>query len=361
MERTIKKVLSAIEKNGFEAYIVGGYVRDLMLDKISWDIDICTNALPKDLVKMFPNSNVGIYGAVDFKIGKYSFEITTYRKEFNYENRHPSKVEYINNLLEDIQRRDFKINTICMNQNGNIIDLLGATSDIENHIISSFGDAEAKIKEDPLRILRAIRFATVLDFEIDDDLLSCIKKNKELVLELSDSRIIDEMTKILISDNYLKGLTLLKDLGIAELLLISYDKVVKTNDVNGMWAQLNFKKNLAFNKETIHNINTIRNIIDNGDVDVFSLYKYGLYFNIVAGEILGINTKKIASLYHHIPIKCRKDIKISSTDIMNLLDIKEGEEVGLILGDLEQAILSSKLANNESEIKKYLISNYRGE
>ena len=361
MERTIKKVLNAIEKNGFEAYIVGGYVRDLMLNKISWDVDICTNALPKDLVKLFPNSNVGIYGAVDFKIGKYSFEITTYRKEFNYENRHPSKVEYINNLLEDIKRRDFKINTICMNQNGNIIDLLNATSDIENHIISSFGDADLKMKEDPLRILRAIRFATVLDFDIDEELLSCIKRNKNLVLELSDSRIIDEMTKILISDNYVKGLHLLKDLGITDLLEISYDKVVKTNDVNGMWAQLNFKKNLAFNKETIHNINTIRSIIDSGNVDLFSLYKYGLYFNIVAGEVLKIDNKKIASLYHHMPIKCRKDIKISSTDIMALLNIKEGEEIGFVLAELENAILSRKVTNSETQIKKYIIDNFRGE
>ena len=84
MERTIRKVLNNIEKNGFEAYIIGGYVRDLMLKNMSWDIDICTNALPKDLIKLFPNSNVGIYGAVDFKIGKLSFEITTYRKEYNY-------------------------------------------------------------------------------------------------------------------------------------------------------------------------------------------------------------------------------------------------------------------------------------
>ena len=136
MEKIIKKVLNKIEKNGFEAYIIGGYVRDLILNRVSYDIDICTNALPKDLISIFPNGHIGIYGAIDFKMGKYSFQITTYRREYNYVNRRPNKVEYINNLLEDISRRDFSINTICMNQKGNIIDILGATNDLKG--ISTF-------------------------------------------------------------------------------------------------------------------------------------------------------------------------------------------------------------------------------
>ena len=148
MEREIKKVLNTIEKNGYEAYIVGGYVRDLFLNTNSYDIDICTNALPKELLTLFPSGNVGIYGAIDFKIGKYSFEITTYRKEYNYQKRHPNKIEYINNLLEDLSRRDFTINTLCMNSRGNIVDILKGEEDLNRRVIAAVGDASSKIKED---------------------------------------------------------------------------------------------------------------------------------------------------------------------------------------------------------------------
>lgn len=358
MEKEIKKVLNTIEKNGFEAYIIGGYVRDLLLGRISHDVDICTNALPKDLINLFPDSSVGVYGAVSFKLNKFNFEITTYRKEQDYSNRHPGKVTYINNLLEDIERRDFRINTICMNQNGNIIDLLNSSEDLKKKIISPVGNPDDKINDDPLRILRAIRFATVLDFKLDDTLVESIKKNRRLINQLSDSRIIDEMTKILISANYKKGLKMLKDYGILDILEIDCQNVTKTNDVIGMWAQLNMKKSLAFNKETIHNIDIIRKIVSNGNIDRFVLYKYGLYLSMVAGEILNISNKKIASEYAKMPIKGRKDLNVTTEQIMNLLNIKEGEKIGLILNDLEKAVLSGHLRNLESDIKKYLIDYY---
>ena len=360
MEKVIKKVLNLIEKNGFEAYIVGGFVRDLLLGKNSWDIDICTNAVPKDLIKIFPNANVGIYGAVDFKVGKYSFEITTYRKEFSYQDRHPSKVEYINNLFEDLKRRDFTINTICLNQQGHIIDPFNAREDINKKLIKMVGDPKDKLTEDSLRILRAIRFATCLNFDIDVDLTSAIKKNVSLVSSLSDYRIIEEMTKILIHDNYQRGLQLLSDFGVIEQLGISYSKVVKTDDVSGMWAQFDFQKKLAFNKETLHNIDVIKKIISDGQIDREELFEHGLYFCLIAGQIIGISKKEITTIYKKMPIRSIKDIAVSAQGIIKYLNINPNEKIREILDDLKIMVLNGEIQNKPKAIYKYLNTKYNG-
>ncbi len=361
MEKTIRKVLNAIEKSGFEAYIVGGYVRDLLVGRTTWDIDICTNAVPKELVLIFPNANVGIYGAVDFKIGKYSFEITTYRKEYNYKDRHPSQVKYISNLLEDLNRRDFTINAICMNQKGNIIDPLNAREDLKKRQIRIVGNAEERIVEDPLRILRAIRFATCLNFDLDLDLTKEIKKHYLLVATLSDYRIIEELSKILINKNYLRGLQLLSDLGILQALDITYTNIVKTSDISGMWAQLNMVKKLAFNKETLHNINTIRKIVDRAKIDCDELFEFGLYYCIIAGEIIGISKKNISNIYKKMPIKKMKDIAVSTNGIISYLSIEPDDRLGIVLDDLKSQILHGVIRNTPRSIFRYLNQTYKGD
>lgn len=357
MEKEIKKVLSIIEKSGFEAYIIGGYVRDLLLKKQSYDVDICTNALPKDLMQLFPNGNSGIYGAVDFKKGKFSFEITTYRKEYNYQNRHPKRVEYTSNLLEDIQRRDFKINTLCMNSKGNIIDILGAMDDISNKQLNPVGDIDKKIKEDPLRILRAIRIATVLEFNLSDDIKKAIKANAELVKTLSDYRLIDELTKVLLCENYDKGLKSLAELKVLDYLGIHYNNIIKTKDINGMWAQICFEKPLAFNKETIHNINTIKKIIEIGDINRRVLFDYGLYYSMVAGEILNLDRQKISSIYKKMPIKSKKDLALSTEKIIDILKPENNNEISGVLNALVDQILAGNIKNKSKDIYRYLTKN----
>ena len=106
MQKIIKNVLDVIEKQGYEAYIVGGYVRDQLLGIISYDVDICTNAKPKELIKILPNTKINL-GGISFKINEYNFDITTYREELKYENRKPISYNYINNLLLDLKRRDY--------------------------------------------------------------------------------------------------------------------------------------------------------------------------------------------------------------------------------------------------------------
>ena len=260
MDKIIKNVLKKLESNGFEAYIVGGYVRDLLVGNISYDIDICTNALPKDLHNIFPlNNGSNTYGGFNLKIKKYNVDITTYREEIKYENRKPIEIKYINNLVKDLERRDFTINSICMNYHGKIIDLIGGVDDINNRIIRMIGNIDKKLEEDPLRILRAIRFSAILDFRIEEELSNKLKENVFLIKFLSDIRIKNELNKILISENYKRGLKLLEEYNILKLLEISYDDIVYVNDINGMWAQLHYKKDFAFTNQEKENIMKTRN------------------------------------------------------------------------------------------------------
>lgn len=353
MDKVIKKVLNIIEKNGFEAYLVGGYVRDIILKKETYDIDICTNALPKNIKNIFKCGEVTKYGNFFMKIKKYDFEITTYRKEYNYVNRKPRKVIYINNLIEDIQRRDFTINAICMTSKGNIIDLLNGREDIKNKTIKTIGSASIKLEEDPLRILRAIRFAATLNFDVDMDLSNAIIQKKLKVKTLSCYRIKEELDKILICDNAVLGINLLRKYGILDILGIKVKEIKKVNDLIGMYAQMDIGIELPFTKEDRNNIIKLKEIIAGKIIDEFVLYKYGLYLSGIAGEILGVNKIKINKMYKALPIYSSKDIKMKANEIVNITNLN-GEELGKQIEELVYNILTKKVKNTNRSIYSYL-------
>lgn len=352
----IKTVLEKIENNGFEAYIVGGFVRDLYLGRESTDVDIITNALPKDLHLIFDSGIVSTeaYGSFRLKSDKFTFDITTYRSEAKYHNRRPGKVKYINNLIEDLHRRDFTINSLCMDKFGSIIDLLNATSDIENKKIRVIGKTKTKLKEDPLRILRALRFAVVLDFSLDEEIIKFIKKNKKLIKTLSYDRKKEELNKILVSSNACKGLKYMKILGVLDELEIDFDDLVFVNDLSGMWSQLRVSSNYNFTKQEKSNIKTIKEIVSYGKITNEIVYKYGLYYVVVAGSILGVNNVTINKMYNDLPIKNVKDINITAKEIIELLNIKPSELIKNIYSDLETNILNGNLKNNKEEIIEYI-------
>lgn len=358
MDKIIKSVLQKIEDNGFSAYVVGGYVRDYLLGIKSNDIDICTNALPKDLHKLFPNNtNSNNYGGFNLVIKKYNIDITTFRKELSYDKRKPTEIIYINSLEEDILRRDFTINSICLNKEDKIIDLVNGVEDLNNRKIKMLGDVPQKLQDDPLRILRAIRFASILGFEIDNELSNAILDNYELVKTLSKMRIKQELTKILLNKNYLKGLNLLKKYKILDILNIEYDEnMIYVNDICGMWAQLKIKEDYGFTKQEKLNIINISKIIEKGIIDNEVLFKYDLYCSLVAGEILGINKKIIMKKANSLPIKSEKDLQISNEEIINLLDIEPSKKIKDIKNELIMQILNNKLRNRNSELKKYILN-----
>lgn len=358
MDKIIKNILKKIESNGYEAYIVGGYVRDHLLGKTSCDIDICTNALPKNLMEIFGFNQSNGYGGFNFKLKKYSIDITTYRKEIKYDNRRPVEVEYISNLLDDIKRRDFTINALCMDKNGVIIDLIDGKKDIKNKLIKIIGNPDEKFIEDPLRMLRAIRFACLLNFDIEEETLNSIIRNAKYVETLSGDRIKEELSKILSSQNYKKGLNLLNSTKISDYIGLSYDKIVYTSDILGMLSQIECKK-ITFNKTESDNIIRIRQLVKLGKIENFELFNYGLYLCLVAGEILGISHLYVNKKYKQLPIKSMKDICITGLEIIDLLKIEPSKLVSEILNDIKIEILNKRLRNNKTAIKNYILRKWQ--
>jgi len=361
MLKTALKILKKIEDEGYKAYIVGGFVRDYLLGIESLDVDIATNATPKEIMKMFdnivlPNEE---YGAVTLYIKNYRFEITTFRREIRYiNNRKPVEIEYIDDLLEDLQRRDFRMNTMCMDKDENVIDLLGGRKDIETKTINIVGNSDYKFKQDSLRMLRAIRFATILNFNLSSDIKEAIIRNKEFINNLSYSRKKQELDKIFSSKNSKYGIKLLLELGLSqELELYGLEKVNPDGDLISIWASLDLKDRYPFTKNERDIINSVRKVI-NHQIDNLSLYKYGLYVNQVAADIMGIERFLITEMYEKLPITSRKEINITSEDIMIIINQKEGPIFKTIYDDLEQKILEGKLVNSKDKITDYIISTY---
>lgn len=354
-------VLKEIEKYGYEAYIVGGYVRDYYMKKESKDVDICTNALPMDLVKIFNDAILPKekYGAVTLYNNGIRYEITTFRKELKYVNRKPVEIEYTKNLCEDLERRDFTINVLYMNSFGEIKDLFNGIGDINSKIIRSLGDATIKFRDDPLRILRTIRFATILNFKLDKNVSMGIKDNAHLLTTLSYERKKDELSKIFASNNAKYGIKLIKTYKLDKYLeLNNFNKLKVTSDILGIWSQLDVINKYPFNKIEKDIINNVDKIINNKRISKYEIYKYGLYVSSIAAEILNINKKNIVNLERNLPIKSIKDINITTNELVKLFNKEPGKWIKEIYIDLEYKILYSKVKNEYNDIKSYILKTY---
>lgn len=353
------EIIRKINNNNYKAYIVGGFVRDYYMKEESSDVDICTNAKPKDLIKIFPNASLpnDVYGAVTLKYKSVRFEITTFRKELKYVDRRPIKIEYTNDLESDISRRDFTINSLCMDVDGNIIDLFNGKKDIDKKIIKSLGNAKDKFTEDPLRILRAIRFATVLNFKLDKEVIDAIKVTSFNLKNISYDRKKSELNKIFGSSNIKYGIKLLVNLGIDKYLDINLKNIVYTSDLIGIWAQID-SNSYPFTRVEKTIINDIKTIVRNKTIGRYDIYKYGLYKISIAAEILGINKKVIVKLERSLNIRSKSDIDITSSEILHLLNRKPGNWLSSLYNDIEYNIVNLKLKNNKEAIKDYILKKY---
>ncbi len=233
--KEIQSITEKIEKRGFEAYIVGGCVRDFLLDKNPKDWDITTNAKPEEVQKIFPasfyNNKFGTVTVVnkDTKDENLkNIEITTYRVDTGYsDKRHPDKIEFTPNLKDDLARRDFTINAMAGRvesrklkvESQEIVDLFGGREDLENKFIRAVGDANERFNEDALRMLRAVRFSSELDFEIERGTFEAIRKNSKLLEFVSQERIRDELEKIILSDKPSEGIELLRESGLLKYII----------------------------------------------------------------------------------------------------------------------------------------------
>lgn len=362
MNDKIKEILEMITNKGFKAYVVGGYVRDYLRKIKTNDIDICTNARVKDLMEIFKDYKVTPleYGNILLETKDYLYEITTFRKDIDYINNRKPIIEYVDTLEEDITRRDFTVNSICMDKDGKIIDLLNGKKDLNKKIIRTIGDPYFKIKQDSLRILRAIRFASCLNFKIEDNLKNAIKENKDLLKDLSYERKKEELTKIFTSDNKAYGIKLLKELDLLEVLeLTNIDNVLRTKDLIGMWSTITINDNYPFTKKEKDLINNINKLLKEDLNDIFVLYKTGLYEINVVCDLRKLSKKKYSNKYEKLVIKDKSEINITTEEICSLLNKKPGCFLKEIYNDLEKNILLKNIKNNKEEIEKYILNNYK--
>ncbi len=220
----VKQVLQALTDADFEAYIVGGCVRDLTVDRTPKDWDITTNAHPEQVQELFPDSfyendfgTVGVKVDPFLTVGKKDrehdiVEVTTYRIESTYsDNRRPDEVEFAKTLEEDLSRRDFTMNALALDIQNNLIDPFDGQNDIKKQLIKAVGDPAERFDEDALRMMRAVRFASELNFTIEDETFDAIKTKNSLINNISIERVRDEFVKIILSDYPRHGIQMLHD------------------------------------------------------------------------------------------------------------------------------------------------------
>ena len=204
LPKDVRYIIDILTQNGYEAYAVGGCVRDSILGRVPGDWDITTSALPQQVKALFRRTiDTGIqHGTVTIMLGKNGYEVTTYRIDGKYEDsRHPESVEFTPNLEEDLKRRDFTINAMAYNDENGVVDIFGGIDDIRNRIIRCVGIAHDRFTEDALRILRAVRFSAQLGFEIDKATKDAARELAPTLVKISRERIHTELNKLLLSDN----------------------------------------------------------------------------------------------------------------------------------------------------------------
>lgn len=215
-------IINQLECAGYETYAVGGCVRDELLNRENFDIDITTTARPdeiKEVFKDYKTIDIGAkFGTIKILDGTSEYEITTMRRESGYsDKRHPEKIAFTDDIREDLKRRDFTINAMAKRK-GQVLDIFNGKKDLDQKMIRAVGNPDERIKEDVLRSLRAVRFATSLNFEIADDLKKAIRKNAASIDDISKERIQVELNKILLADDSKRGIKLLDEVGLLKYI-----------------------------------------------------------------------------------------------------------------------------------------------
>lgn len=218
-----KKIVLALRNAGFEAYFVGGSVRDMLIGRKPSEYDIVTSALPRQVQSLFKRTvPVGErFGVILVSEGGHVFEVAAYRTEGDYrDGRRPSQINPAESAQKDVRRRDFTINGLLMDpETGRILDFVEGRKDIERKIVRTIGPPDERFSEDHLRMLRAVRFASTLGFSLDDQTLEAVKRNSHLILRISAERIRNELTRILTAGDSRRGLELLSESGLLSHLL----------------------------------------------------------------------------------------------------------------------------------------------
>ena len=346
-------ILNTLSLNGFEAYIVGGYVRDKLLGRFTKEVDIITNASVKEIINIFTDNVFTVYekyGAVKLKFNDDIVDITTFREDILYSNGKLENVKFVSKLEEDLIRRDFTINAICLDKFDNLVDPFNFIDDINLKLVRTIRDVKVVFSEDPSRIVRALRFMSILDFNLDKSIHDYILSNPKEIFKIPPTKLKKELDKLFESGCSSKFFDYIKNNNLKIYFGIDFDKVVIVKSSLGMWSQLSIDTRYKFSKKERKNISNIRYLINKGFIDSYDIYVYGLEVCLISSDILGIKRDIINSLYTNIKIKGIMDISITSEDICTILNIMPGKLVNNYLKMIEKEIVYGALCNNYKDI-----------
>ena len=396
----VNRIIEVLEQAGYEAFAVGGCVRDSLLGEDPKDYDITTSATPSEVKALFKKTiDTGIeHGTVTVRMNGESYEVTTYRIDGEYEDfRHPKEVKFTGSLEEDLKRRDFTINAMAYNEKTGLVDLYGGEEDLKNHVIRCVGDPVLRFTEDALRMLRAVRFAAKLSFSIDEETFDAMKKLHANLAHVSVERIYVELSKTLMSDNpemvedaYRAGLTGIfmpeldgfferEDVGKVLLrlkeaennlqirLALLLENVTADNDEEAGSAAHDILRRLKTDRytfETVKKLVSLRNFILENDrfkVREFlatygrEIAEYYLKCLTVKGEVergLALQLEKtVDSIYEAGECVRIRDMALSGTDLIEM-GFEKGTTIGIVLDKLFNEVLRDPSLNNRDDLTR---------
>jgi len=385
-------IMEQIEDAGFEAYFVGGSVRDYLLNKQINDIDIATSAMPEEIKEIFPHTiDVGIeHGTVMVVWNQSKYEITTFRTESAYvDYRRPEQVFFVRQLEEDLKRRDFTINALAMDKNGHIHDYFNGRDSLNVKEIKTVGNPHERFQEDALRIMRGIRFVSTLGFNLEEKTKISMEKNKHLLSKIAVERISNEFEKLLLGIDANHAIRTMIDTGIYQYLpmlsgteqglykLASH--TIHHLNKNERWATLLICINVCDRtaietflrawKLAVKQIRDIQQIIywyrtrEHMDswTDV-ALYSASLATAISAEKVFQLlqysNTwqdeKNLEKQFSNLVIKTKKELAVTGSDLLKWTSKQQGPWLKEILSTIEEAAVEGKVANEKQLIKEWL-------
>ncbi len=371
-----KKVISILKQNGYEAYMVGGVVRDYLLKMPVSDIDITTNAKPYQVSKLFKTKPTGVkYGTVTVYLGTNAFEVTTYRIESEYQdNRHPEEVSFEATVEDDVKRRDFTINGMLMTEALEIIDYVGGKADLQAKMIKTIGNPIDRFNEDALRIIRAFYFQAKLGFQIDKETREAIHTLRGKLLEISNERILMEMIKMFKGPYLKKAIHTMITTGVHEVLPGLKEGLLYVNTLEEMPYIDNFftlsfalhgniPNEWKFSNKHRHRYEIGAYLAKQPQpFDPYTLYTYGLDLCLLGNRIAYIlgyapNLKQtIEKEYQQLPIQSDLDLKLSATELIETVGKKAGAWVKQLQTKMVIEILNRRLINEKDALKAYALS-----
>lgn len=372
--KNAKKVILELKKNGYEAYMVGGAVRDRLLKIPITDVDITTNARPYQVAKMFKTVPTGIkYGTVTVMYSDEQFEVTTYRIDGEYsDNRHPETVIYSDEVEQDVMRRDFTINGLLMDENEEIFDYVNGISDLKNKLIRTIGNPEDRFNEDALRLLRAFHFQSKLGFQIEEETFQAIKDFRNLIKEVSRERVLAEIIKILQGEDVLLAFQSLIDTKMIEMLPglekgVKHFLSINEKPYVDVFFTISFAlhgfipKEWNFSNKHRNRYEIAANLTrSKSDFDPITLYTYGLDHALLANRAMTMlkyssnRKQEIEDAYKNLKIQSLLDLKLRAPEIIKIANKKAGAWVRELQEKMVIEILNNRLENKREALIDFI-------